>query len=414
MVILTGLASATNYASNIVFGRLMVPASYGDLTAILSLVVVLTVPAGAAQTIGAERIAALVSRGDEERARYLLRHGLAHVAVIAAITGVLAVAAAPLIESALDLRTLGTALSLAPLLMISFFIPVAWGLLQGFERFVALGLLMFVAALLRIGLGAPWAALDGGAGGVAIGQALGNAAALAIVAWLLREHLIGPGTGAATSGMRRKPDSRSLSATWAFIAFALLSNLDVLMAKLLLSPNESGEYAALATIGKIVIFLPAAIAVVMVPSVARASAAASSTAKVLRSAGPLVLASTLLATIPIVIFPDQTIDLMFGSEYVGAAGGVRAIAIAGAGLSVLYLLVVYTVAIQDPRWVFVLTGAVLLQVGAIALRHSNPTDIATAQAAVVLFTLIVNEILFHPILRTGRGALTARLDRGSP
>jgi len=50
-VVLTLLASITNYASNLIFSRVLSPASFGDLTALLALLVVITVPTGAAQTV---------------------------------------------------------------------------------------------------------------------------------------------------------------------------------------------------------------------------------------------------------------------------------------------------------------------------------------------------------------------------
>jgi O-antigen/teichoic acid export membrane protein len=412
MVILTGLASATNYASNVVFGRLLPPASFGDLTALLALVVVVTVPAGAAQTIVAERIACLKAEGNEERVRYLIRHGLSHLAVLSLLSGVVAAAAIPLIDSVFDLQAVGAAIAVVPLLVVSMFIPFAWGLLQGFDRFIALGMLFFGAALSRIVFGAPWAAAGGGAGGALAGQTIGNALAVAVTLWLIRDHMIGRGTGAASSGLRRRPDSRTLAAGWAFVAFALLSNLDVVLAKVFLSPDESGEYAALATIGRIVIFLPAAVAVVMVPNVARARREQGTAGGVLRKATFVVLGTTLLAAAPIIAFPDLVVDTMFGDKYAGAAGGVRAIAVAGIGLALLYLVVVYTVAIQDRRWVSVLTAAVAVQIVAISAMHQSPTTVATVQAAVVFLALAVNEALFHPMLRSERWALGRKLASG--
>ena len=44
-------------------------------------------------------------------------------------------------------------------------------------------------------------------------------------------------------------------------------------AKIFLTAEESGLYAALATVGKVVTFLPAAIAVTLVPNAARAAGA---------------------------------------------------------------------------------------------------------------------------------------------
>lgn len=405
MVVLTGLASATNYASNIVFGRLLTPESFGDLTALLALVVVVTVPVGAAQTIAAERIATLRMEGEDARIAYLIRHALAHVAALSLAAGALTVLAIPLMMSALDLQAIGAAIAVVPLLVVSMFIPLVWGLLQGFDRFVALGTLLLVAALSRLGFGAPWAAAGGGAGGALAGQAIGSLIAVAASIWLLRGHLIGRGTGAATAGVLRRPNARTLAAGWAFVAFALLSNLDVVLAKIFLSPYESGEYAALATIGKIVIFLPSAVAVVMVPNVARARRADGSASGVLRSATWVVAGTTLLAALPIAVFPDATMQLMFGDAYSNAAGGVRAIACAGVGLALVYLLVVYTVAIQDRRWILVLSAAVVLQIVAIAAFHRSPTEVATMQAAVVFIALAVNELLFHPLIRAERWAL---------
>jgi O-antigen/teichoic acid export membrane protein len=202
--------------------------------------------------------------------------------------------------------------------------------------------------------------------------------------------------------LRRKPDRRTLAAGGAVTAFAILSNLDVLLAKLLLSPHAAGQYAALATVEKIIIFLPGAIAIVMVPSAAKAVLVGESSARVLRIAALLVLGTTLVVAIPAALAPHLVLQVMFGQKYVAAAAGVLPIVCAGAVLALLYLLVVYTVAIQDKRWVWLLACGIVLQIGAILAFHSSPVEVATAQAAVVTIVLLANEFLFHPILRGER------------
>ena len=403
MVVLTLLASITNYASNIVFSRLLSAASYGDLTALTAFVVIAAVPTGAAQTIVAGRVAVLQADGDTNGVRYLIRHAAAHIALIALILGVIYTACIPLVKTVLGLQTVGPAIALAPLLVLAFFIPVAYGVLQGMERFVALGALMLASACSRLVIGLPWTLLaGGGAGGPLLGQAIGNLLALIATAWLIREYMLRRGTGAASSGLRRRPDARTLAAGGAFIAFALISNLDVLLAKILLSAHAAGEYAALATIEKIVIFLPGAIAVVMVPSAAKARHAEGSAARVLRLAALLVVLTTMLVAVPAAIAPHFVLQTMFGAKYVRAAGGVLPIVCAGAGLALLYLLVVYTVAIQDRRWVWLLAGGVGLQIISISLLHSSPAEIAVVQASVIAIVLVVNELVFHPVLRAER------------
>lgn len=411
MVVLTLLASAINYGSNVVFSHLLSTAEYGDFTALIAFVVIAAVPTGAAQTVVAERVAVLLAQGKHDRVRYLIRHAVGHVVAISTIVGVVYVACIPLVQSALGLQAIGPAIALAPLLVLSLFIPVASGVLLGMERFVALGAILLLVAVSRLAFGIPWTLAGGGAGGPLLGQALGTAVALVLTAWLIRGYVLGRGSGAATSGLRRKPDRRTLAAGGAFTAFAIISNLDVLLAKLLLSPHAAGEYAALATVEKIIIFLPGAVAIIMVPSAAKANMVGNSSARVLRIAALLVVGITLVVAVPAAIAPHLVLEVMFGHKYVGAAAGVLPIVCAGAALALLYLLVVYTVAIQDRRWVWLLACGVLLQIASILALHSSPVEIATVQASVVAIVLLANEFLFHPILRGER--MFMRLIRSS-
>lgn len=402
MVFLTLVASATNYASSIVFSHLLSTAQYGDFTALIAFSVIAAVPTGAAQTVIAERVAVLLAQRERDRVRYLIRHATAHVISIATVVGVIYAACIPLVKSGLGLQTIGPALALAPLLVLSLFIPVAYGVLQGMERFTTLGVLILVIACSRIAFGVPWTLAGGGAGGPLVGQALGTLVALVATAWLIRGYLLRRGSGAATTGLRRVPDRRTLAAGGAFTAFALLSNLDVLLAKLLMSPHAAGVYAALVTVEKIIIFLPGAVAVVMVPSAAKARLRSNSSTQVLRAAALIVAATTLLVAVPAAVAPHLVLKLMFGQKYVSAAAGVLPIVCAGALLALLYLLVVYTVAIQDRRWVWLLAGGVAIQVASISALHHSPVEVATVQASVVALVLLLNELLFHPILRSER------------
>lgn len=414
MVVLTTLANVTMYASTLIFSRVLSPEGFGDLTALLALSVVLAVPTSAAMTVIAERVAVYAAEGDTKTLRYLIRHATAHVLTISVVVTAVYIACIPVVDRALDLQAVGAAIALAPLLLVSFLIPVVLGILQGLDRFVAFGLMTLIVPITRIAFGVPWAAADGGAGGALGGQAVGTVLALMGAAWLLRDHLIGRGTGAATSGIRRKPDVRAVSAVAAFAAFALLSNLDIVLAKLVLSSADVGLYAALTSIGKIVLFLPGAVAVVMVPNAARAEHSKESSARVLRIAARLVLVITLLAAVPAAVKPRLILSIMFSSKYEAASSGVLPIVCAGAGMSLLYLLVVYSVAIQDRKWVRLLLLGVALQVGGIFAFHSSPAQVATVQAAVVFVILAVNELWFHPLLRSrallARGNLFSRSD----
>ncbi len=407
MVVLTSLADVSNYASSIVFSHLLPTSGYGDLTALLAVTTIAAIPTGAAQTVIAGRVAVL----PPAEARYFVRQALAHVATLALLIGVVCLACAPLFEKLLGLQSIGPALAMVPLIVLTLFVPAVYGLAQGMERFVLLGLMTLAIALSRIVFGIPWTLAGGGAGGPLLGQALGSGVAIAVVVILLRPYILARGSGAASAGIRHRPNRHALAAGAAFIAFALLSNLDVLLAKLFLSASSAGTYAALVTVEKAVIFLPSAVAVILVPAAAKARMAGESSAAVLRVAALVVLGTIVIAAAIPLAAPHLVIKILFGSKYLGSAGGMRSIVVAGARPSLLYLLVVYTVTIQDRRWVWLLIGGVVLQIAAISVFHNSPDEIAFVQGCVVLAVLLVNELLFHPLLRGERWLL--RRVRGS-
>lgn len=402
LLVLTLGASVVNYASNLLFSRVLDRAGFGELTALMSLAVVLAIPAAAAQTVIAERVAFYAGEGRLDIVRYLVRHATAHVALIAGLIGTAYVVLIPVVISVFELRAPGPAIALAPLVFLSFVLPVALAVLQGMERFIALGIVLFAMSVARIGFGVPWALAGGGAGGAIAGQALGLVVVLIAAVIVLRRLRQPAGRGAARSGLKRKFDMGTASASAAFVAFAVISNLDILLAKLYLSPDEAGIYAAISTVGKIVTFLPGTVAVVMVPNAVRAQRSEGTTSRVLRLAALLVGAIAAIAAIPAALAPDLVVSLMFGSGYEAAASGVLPIVCAGAILALIYLLVVYSVAMRDRRWFLVLVLGVGLQIAGISAFHDTPTQIAFVNACVLGVVLLVNERWFHALLIPGR------------
>jgi O-antigen/teichoic acid export membrane protein len=398
LTILSLLASALNYLSSVIFSRVLNPVGFGELTAMLALGAIIAVPTSAAQTVVAERVAVHAAMGRMDHLRYMIRHGFAHIAVLAVAVTTLYVLCIPLIVELFSLRVPGPAIALSGVVFCGFLVPFALGILQGLDRLVLFGVLLVAVSLARIVFGVGWAALDGGAGGAIGGQALGMVGVLVLSAWLLRDVILTRGSGAASSGLRRKPDVRAVSASGAFIAFAVISNLDLLLAKVYLPPDDVGVYAAIAAVGKVVTFLPAAIAVVMVPNAARAHLSGESR-RVLRHSAALVAGAAGLAAAPAVLAPGLMISVMFGHGYESASGALIPIVIAGAALAMLNLLVVYSVAIRDHRWPLLLLVGVAIQVVGVTLFHESPTQVAIVQAMAALTVLGLNELVSHSLLR---------------
>lgn len=404
LALLTFVASALNYASSVIFSRVLDPIGFGDLTSMLALAAIIAVPTSAAQTVVAERVAFYAAAGRMDTVRYLVRHAVAHITVVAIVVTAVYIACIPLVVQAFALKVPGPAIALTGVVFLGFLTPFALGVLQGLGRLALFGMLLVAISLARIVFGVGWAAMDGGAGGAIGGQAIGMAGVVVLAAWMLRGVILKRGSGAAKSGFRRRPDIRSISASAAFIAFAVISNLDLLLAKMFLSGHDSGIYAAIATVGKVVTFMPVAIAVAVVPDAARAHALGESTSGVLRRAALLVIATALIAAVPVLVVPGFVVHVMFGAKYAAATSGLLPIVLAGAALAMLYLLVVYSVAIRDQRWSLLLGVGVAVQVVGVALFHSSATDVAIVQAVATIAVLGLNELLSHSLVRPRRRA----------
>jgi O-antigen/teichoic acid export membrane protein len=397
-------AGVLNYGSNLVFARILDVSAYGDLTSLLSLFVVISVPLAAAQTRVAERTAAYASAGEPERIRYLARHAAAHMTTLGVVGTAVYCAMIPLIAGALSLTNHRSAVALAVMILLGFSFPALQGLLQGLERWLAFGAVSVALGVGRLAFGVPLALLTRGAGGAILGQALGMCAVLGVLLWALRGQLRRGGAGAARSGIRRRPDIRALSAGAAFVLFAVIANCDVVFAKLWMSSGQAGRYAALATVGKIITYLPAAVAVVLVPNAASAAAEPERRAKVLRGAALLVGVISVIAMVPAVVAPHLLVNVMFGHRYASIAPGVVRIVVAGGGLAMLYLLVTFSVVIDDRRWGLLLVLGVAMQATGIGLFHATVTQVSTVQATTVVVLLLINEIGYHALIPRRRRA----------
>ena len=173
-----------------------------------------------------------------------------------------------------------------------------------------------------------------------------------------------------------------MAAGGAFVGFAFLSNFDVILA------NSSSTVTRPASTPRWRRWRRSSSSsqALWLSDGARAAKARAGTgdaAPLLRVSALAVLAATIGVALPAVLAPHFVIETMFGPDYDDASGGVPPIALAGLGLALMYLLVVYTVAIKDRRWVLLLIEKNGVQVAAILLYQGFPAQVATAQAVTV-------------------------------
>lgn len=199
---------------------------------------------------------------------------------------------------------------------------VGYGGLQGAERFGLLGTAFIVAAAGRVALGLAFVWLGMGVDGAMLGVAAGLAASAALsLATFAKRDAVRAGHAAPASLTPLVP------ALIASIAIAIPTSADVVLVRHYFAAQDAGAYAAVSTLGKIVVFGPLAVSLALFPSMVREHAQGTLRAGALRrmvaataavavpSAAAILLA---WAVAPGVIFARYDVGFSLIAMYLGA------------------------------------------------------------------------------------------------
>jgi O-antigen/teichoic acid export membrane protein len=378
-------ANALNYAFNLVMSRLLGPADYGALGALLALVLVGTVPGVALQAVVA-RHTTLAGRAVGR----LWSRVLVAVVAVGGALGLLALAASPAVAAFLHLPSLGPCLWLAAALLPLPLLSAVQGMLQGREWFGLLAAVLLVAAAgrLAVGLGL----VEGGLGveGALAATAIGSAVAVLVAVPRLRaqggwEHVRrgwrwpGRGSpGAAVAG-------EVAAAAAGVLGLLLLANVDVLLARHFLPAEASGLYAAGAVLTKIAFWAPQFVVTLVFPRLVTAAdrrrLLGRSAAVVAAVGAPLVVAAALA--------PRLAARLSFGEAYLDVGPTLPLFAALGTGLALVQLVLFTGMASADRGMYRLLLAAVAAEAVLVAVfLHDSVAQIVGASLAVVAALLV--------------------------
>jgi O-antigen/teichoic acid export membrane protein len=375
-----GVAQVLAYALNVAGARVLGPAEYSELGALLSLIVIGNVVALAVQAMTARR----VSLGADPAS-------LGPAALAAALAvGAAALVTVPVLAVLLRLdvvELVAVALTLVPLTLTGW----ALGSAQGSMRFGALALMYAVAAGLRIGAALVallvWDSVRAAAMATLVGTLLG------LVAVLLLARTPWP----RLTRPERPVVVEAAHAAVALLAMFTLTSVDVLVARALLLPDVAGQYAAGAILIKIAFWLPQAVVISAFP---RLSAGESG---VLRRAAVLMAAVGAVGVALAALLGPVVVPAILGSDYTVAASSAGVFVAAGVVQSLAYLVVYDRLAAED-RGAAVLVWAAVLLLVVLAAVVGRSSALALAWCVVASSAALV---VGGAVLRRSRGRLTA-------
>jgi O-antigen/teichoic acid export membrane protein len=390
------LVGAANYLYYPIMGRLLKPADFGEVQALISLFLQLAL----LLTVLGQVTVNIVANYTDEQKRQLVVFELEKFAFIMSLGLCLILAAL-----SWKLREFFQFEAVAPFLVLLLAsvasVPVSFrsAFLRANQRFTEASITQLIVALSKIvfsfGLVVLGFRATGAIGGLVIAQlvAFWYAAAMARKFGFTR-----PGSYFSW------PNIRVLAPELKYALFVLastgivtlLTSIDVLVAKHYFDPHTAGEYAGISTVAKIIFFLTASVAQVLMPSIKLHQPNVKNRALFLRSLA-LIWALGLPVLGVFYILPELVVRLLIGTEYTRFAEILPQLGIAMMLLATVNLQVSYNVALRRYQSLYaVFAGAVLITI-LMVTRHDSLVAIVgnLSISSVVMLSLLAIPELLH-------------------
>jgi O-antigen/teichoic acid export membrane protein len=392
IAIAMGVMNLGTYGFTIIAARILGPSEYGALAAVMGLLLVVNVVSLGLQATGARRVSAAPDDLERIEADILTATYKSAIGV-----GLICLASIPVVTYVLRLDGWLIAGMIALTAIPLTVMGGQAGILQGERRWLPLAGIYLAVGLGRVVFGTLGLLLEGDTLGGMTGVAVGAVVPVLVGSAALRRRARAGRPASAEStepGRSRRVIRELFHNSHALLAFFVLSNVDVVIARVMLDDHEGGLYAGGLILAKAVLFLPQFVVVVAFPSMSAADARTSMTFKALG----LVLGIGLAATLFAWTVPELAVEFIGGRAYLELSSLIWAFAAIGTIWAMIQLLVYNVVARQNRRGVLaVWAGTVTL----VALAPAVATVPFLLTAVIAVETVVLLVLVVLGLRRTG-------------
>ncbi|MCR4263092.1 MAG: oligosaccharide flippase family protein [Candidatus Roizmanbacteria bacterium] len=387
-------ANLFNYFFHLITGRMLGPEQYAIVAALLSLSYVFGFPSLIISTVITRKIAELAALDDKGGINGVLRLVIKFLSGFIVIFTVFLFLFQKTIAEFLNIENTSLIVILGLSLAISYFSTIGLSVLQGMLRFMSYAVVsaiggffkdFFALGAVLLGLGAP---------GVIWSFLATSIATTATTFIPLKDILIAPVRHPTIGG-------KSISSTFwvasAFFGMGLMINTDVLVVKHFFSPYEAGLYAALATMGKIVLFLSSSIATVLLPVATQKNARGHSTIRELALALGVILLLSVSVIGVFALLPRLVIYLLYGEAYYPISRILWLMGVYFLFYNISNTFIHYFISIKRYRILMAALVVSAVQVGLLFMFHKSFEQIVLVLVATALLLCLI--FIYHYISR---------------
>lgn len=363
-----------NWVFHLLMGRALGPSSYGELAAILSFFLILSVPAAPFQTVIARFSSILKTQGKfGEIKKIFVKCNLISLFIWLFVAGALFLSA-DFLKQFLNLSSKTIIWQLIWLFLAIELIGIVKGILLGLERFFQLSVGVILEGLLKLAGALFFVYLGFKVEGALIGILASLIISYFFYIYFLKDVLKSKDYDG--DGVNNREILKS--SVWTFIAFLLLNvllNQDIILVKHFFNGQQAGIYSALSNSGRILFLAASILAGVLLPLVSSRKEKNENYFKPFYIILGVTLAIAAFFLALFLFFPKLIIYLFFGRQYLEASGYLFYYGLIMAFYSLIFLFSYFLIALNKFKFLYILAAGSVLEYSLINFRHGDFSEL---------------------------------------
>ena len=375
---------------------------FGMLNSLLSFGMIISLPIQTLNTTIANLTSHLKAREAYHNILKLLYSMLLKVSIVGVVGILTFFLFSNHLKDFLNMPSIYPILVIGTIILFNIFMSVTFGILQGLQSFIYLGITGGLNALLKLAFGILLVYLglgvEGALGGIVLGMFVVCFASIVVLRFLLHK-LNAQNPDSKSENYTFSSFSYSMPVLIALLCFTSLTNVDLVLVRHFFSPEEAGNYAVAAVLGKAVLFLPGAIVLAMFPIVSESHALKADSYHLLKKSLALAGLLSLAGVQVFIFFPELLVTMLMGAKHASVAPLVRLYGVAMFPFVFINIFMFFNLATHRMKFLYTFMAGSLAEVLLICLYHDSLRSVIYLLIFIGCAILALNVLLIWDDMR---------------
>jgi len=387
-------SNVLNYVFQILMGHYLAVEEYGTLTALLSMIAIVSVIPTIFTMLTARYTVMLSANDQSQQIRELFQKMSLIIVGFAGILMLLSIFCSGVISEIFKINNKNLIVLTFLVIAVSTFYSVSLGVLQGLKRFFHYGFTGFLATLGKLVFSIIFVVVGFKLFGVIAGILLGIVFATGYAVFHIRDVLREKNQNCVDK-LKLNGFQRYLSTVLlAQIFISIITNGDILLVKYFFSSAEAGYYSSAMVLAKISMYVAAAIVAALFPIAAENQEKGGKVEKLLQKSLLYGGGIAILCATGLTLFSGIIIKIMYGVQYSAAAQYILPISVFIIPVTFFMILMNYQLAVNNAKpLVGSLFAGIILSGISITLFHSSIPQLLYGISSCLVIGIMIDFIL---------------------